>query len=98
VTELGPQQAVEGVEAGSEAESYALDKADPGHRDLFDIPPVANGYYPDVAYIAGFSRTSTRGPRWVSRGISKRRVPGFRTTSCSPGRPLASSAPCPARP
>ncbi len=55
MTELGPQQAAEGVEAGSEAESYALDKADPGHRDLFDVPPVDDGYYPDVAYFAGNS-------------------------------------------
>ncbi|WP_246486612.1 kynureninase [Kribbella qitaiheensis] len=52
---IGPEQAVPGVEPGSEAESYALDKADPGHRELFDIPPVADGYYPDVAYFAGNS-------------------------------------------
>ncbi|MFC9690393.1 kynureninase [Kribbella sp. NPDC056951] len=38
-----------------EAEAHALDAADPGHRELFDIPPVHEGPYPEVAYFAGNS-------------------------------------------
>ncbi|GAA1547962.1 kynureninase [Kribbella lupini] len=40
---------------GSEAEAFALDAGDPGHRELFDVPPVDGGPYPDVAYFAGNS-------------------------------------------
>ncbi|WP_238165838.1 kynureninase [Kribbella caucasensis] len=38
-------------------ESDALDRdaADPGHRELFDIPPAQGGSYPEVAYFAGNS-------------------------------------------
>ncbi|GAB3949003.1 kynureninase [Kribbella albertanoniae] len=39
----------------SEAEALALDAADPGHRELFDIPPVHERRYPEVAYFAGNS-------------------------------------------
>ncbi|ADB34506.1 kynureninase [Kribbella flavida DSM 17836] len=38
-----------------EREAFALDAADPGHRELFDVPPWPDGYYPDVAYFAGNS-------------------------------------------
>jgi kynureninase len=39
----------------SEAEALELDAADPGHRELFDIPAADGGSYPDVAYFAGNS-------------------------------------------
>ena len=32
-----------------------LDAADPGHRELFHVPPATGGRYPDVAYFAGNS-------------------------------------------
>ncbi|HEX7743686.1 MAG TPA: kynureninase [Micromonosporaceae bacterium] len=38
-----------------EEEARALDAADPGHRDLFHIPPATGGRYADVAYLAGNS-------------------------------------------
>jgi kynureninase len=38
-----------------EAEAKQLDTADPGHRELFDIPPADGGPYPEVAYFAGNS-------------------------------------------
>ena len=39
------------------AEDHArrLDAEDPGHRDLFHIPPATGGRYPEVAYLAGNS-------------------------------------------
>jgi kynureninase len=39
----------------SEQEARRLDEADPGHRELFHIPPAAGGPYPDAAYLAGNS-------------------------------------------
>lgn len=38
-----------------EDEARALDAADPGHRDLFHVPPAEGGRYADVAYLAGNS-------------------------------------------
>jgi len=38
-----------------EADARSRDAADPGHRDLFDIPPATGGAYDDVAYFAGNS-------------------------------------------
>lgn len=38
-----------------EAEALQLDGADPGHRELFDIPSADGGSFPDVAYFAGNS-------------------------------------------
>ena len=38
-----------------EANARRLDESDPGHRDLFHIPPAAGGRYADVAYFAGNS-------------------------------------------
>lgn len=32
-----------------------LDEADPGWRELFDVPPVDSGYYPEIAHFAGNS-------------------------------------------
>jgi kynureninase len=42
------------VEA-SEQGALRRDEADPGHRDLFHIPPATAGRYPDTAYLAGNS-------------------------------------------
>jgi kynureninase len=39
----------------SEQEARRRDAADPGHRDLFHIPPAVGGPYPEVAYLAGNS-------------------------------------------
>ncbi|WP_328327930.1 kynureninase [Kribbella sp. NBC_00382] len=39
----------------AEAAAVALDEGDPGWRELFDIPPVESGGYPEVAYFAGNS-------------------------------------------
>ncbi|WP_433161248.1 kynureninase [Kribbella sp. CA-247076] len=39
----------------SEAEALQLDATDPGHRELFDVPPAQGGDYPEVAYFAGNS-------------------------------------------
>lgn len=39
----------------SEEEARRLDAADPGHRDLFHVPPAEGGRYPQVAYLAGNS-------------------------------------------
>jgi kynureninase len=39
----------------AEEEARALDAADPGHRDLFHIPPASGGRYAEVAYLAGNS-------------------------------------------
>lgn len=36
----------------SEAHARRLDADDPGHRDLFHIPPAPGGRYPEVAYFA----------------------------------------------
>lgn len=41
--------------AVSEREARRRDAADPGHRDLFHIPPPAGGGYADAAYLAGNS-------------------------------------------
>ena len=38
-----------------EQEARELDKADPGHRDLFDVPTADGGGYREVAYFAGNS-------------------------------------------
>ncbi|HEX6967735.1 MAG TPA: kynureninase [Micromonosporaceae bacterium] len=39
------------------AEDHArrLDAEDPGHRELFHVPPASGGRYPEVAYLAGNS-------------------------------------------
>ncbi|WP_320069320.1 kynureninase [Micromonospora sp. RTGN7] len=39
----------------SEQEAHRLDKADPGHRHLFHVPPADGGRYPEAAYLAGNS-------------------------------------------
>ncbi len=39
----------------SEAEARRLDAADPGHRDLFHVPPADGGRFPEAAYFAGNS-------------------------------------------
>ena len=39
----------------TESQADDLDSADPGHRDLFDIPPAEGGGFPQVAYFAGNS-------------------------------------------
>jgi kynureninase len=39
----------------AEADALARDEADPGHRELFLIPPADGGRYPEVAYFAGNS-------------------------------------------
>lgn len=41
--------------AEAEKEALELDAADPGHRELFDVPPAQGGAYPEVAYFAGNS-------------------------------------------
>lgn len=38
-----------------EEEARRLDAADPGHRELFHIPPAPGGRYAEVAYLAGNS-------------------------------------------
>lgn len=38
-----------------EANALTLDAADPGHRELFHIPPATSGRYSHVAYFAGNS-------------------------------------------
>ncbi|MDX3002826.1 kynureninase [Kribbella solani] len=43
------------VDPLSEPGARELEVADPGHRELFDIPPAQGGTYPDVAYFAGNS-------------------------------------------
>ncbi|MFI7437592.1 kynureninase [Micromonospora haikouensis] len=40
---------------GAESEAHRLDKADPGHRHLFHVPPADGGRYPEAAYLAGNS-------------------------------------------
>lgn len=39
----------------NEEDARRRDEADPGHRDLFHIPPAEGGRYPEVAYMAGNS-------------------------------------------
>jgi kynureninase len=39
----------------SEEAAHRLDAADPGHRDLFHVPPATGGRYTDTAYLAGNS-------------------------------------------
>ena len=39
----------------TEDEARRLDAADPGHRELFHIPPPEGGRYAEVAYLAGNS-------------------------------------------
>ncbi|WP_329103527.1 kynureninase [Micromonospora sp. NBC_01699] len=39
----------------AEEEAHRLDAADPGHRDLFLIPPAEGGRYADSAYLVGNS-------------------------------------------
>ncbi|GIH09289.1 kynureninase [Rhizocola hellebori] len=39
----------------NEDDARRLDEADPGHRDLFYVPPAEGGRYPEVAYMAGNS-------------------------------------------
>ncbi|GAA1516961.1 kynureninase [Sphaerisporangium rubeum] len=38
-----------------EAEARRLDAADPGHRELFHVPPATGGRYAETAYLAGNS-------------------------------------------
>ncbi|MEV4756059.1 kynureninase [Micromonospora sp. NPDC049559] len=38
-----------------EAEALRRDAADPGHRELFHVPPAEGGRYPEVAYLVGNS-------------------------------------------
>ncbi|WP_406567840.1 kynureninase [Dactylosporangium fulvum] len=38
-----------------EARAHRLDAEDPGHRDLFHVPPAEGGDYPETAYLAGNS-------------------------------------------
>ncbi|MFG1803118.1 kynureninase [Micromonospora carbonacea] len=40
---------------GAESGAHRLDKADPGHRHLFHVPPADGGRYPEAAYLAGNS-------------------------------------------
>jgi kynureninase len=39
----------------AEDDARRLDADDPGHRDLFHVPPATGGRFPDVAYFAGNS-------------------------------------------
>jgi kynureninase len=39
----------------TEEDARRRDEADPGHRDLFHVPPAEGGRYPEVAYMAGNS-------------------------------------------
>ncbi|MFB6396919.1 kynureninase [Polymorphospora lycopeni] len=39
----------------SEEDAYRRDAADPGHRELFHVPPADGGRYAEVAYFAGNS-------------------------------------------
>ena len=39
------------------------DVADPGHRDLFHIPPASGGAFPETAYLAGNSPPGAAGDR-----------------------------------
>ncbi|MGC5020615.1 kynureninase [Micromonospora sp. DT47] len=39
----------------AEQDAHRLDKADPGHRHLFHVPPADGGRYPEAAYLAGNS-------------------------------------------
>jgi kynureninase len=39
----------------SEDDAWRRDEADPGHRDLFHIPPADGGRYPEAAYLVGNS-------------------------------------------
>lgn len=39
----------------TERAARQLDAADPGHRELFHIPPAPGGAYPETAYLAGNS-------------------------------------------
>lgn len=41
--------------AASEQEARQRDAVDPGHRELFHIPPAAGGGYAEAAYLAGNS-------------------------------------------
>ena len=41
--------------AMTEVDARRRDEADPGHRDLFRIPPAEGGGYAEVAYMAGNS-------------------------------------------
>jgi kynureninase len=52
---LAERQDVTVALTGTEAEAHHLDRADPGHRALFHIPPAAGGRYADTAYLAGNS-------------------------------------------
>jgi kynureninase len=39
----------------NEHDARRRDEADPGHRELFHVPPADGGTYPEVAYLAGNS-------------------------------------------
>jgi kynureninase len=52
---LAERQDVTVATSGTETEARDLDRADPGHRELFHIPPAAGGRYPATAYLAGNS-------------------------------------------
>ncbi len=39
----------------TEDDARRRDEADPGHRELFHVPPATGGSYPEVAYLAGNS-------------------------------------------
>jgi kynureninase len=43
------------VTGAGEQQARDLDKADPGHRDLFNVPTAEGGDYREVAYFAGNS-------------------------------------------
>ena len=63
----------------AERRARERDEADPGHRELFHVPPADGGSYPEVAYLAGNSLglapRATRGElladldAWAQRGV-----------------------------
>lgn len=52
-----PDQPVTGPDelAALEEQARALDAADPGHRELFHVPPATGGRYAEAAYLVGNS-------------------------------------------
>jgi kynureninase len=52
---LAERQDVTVATSGTEAEARDLDRTDPGHRELFHLPPAGGGRYPEAAYLAGNS-------------------------------------------
>jgi kynureninase len=81
------------VIGAGEQEARELDRADPGHRDLFDVPTADGGGYREVAYFAGNSLGLRPKATRIEllEDLDSWAALGARPTAPAPARPRLSS-------